>query len=429
MKITREQLSPSRVKLTIAVDAEALQDAEKVALNKLKKDVKVDGFRKGKAPIEVAKKNLDPNMLAEETVNNALSKAVAEAFISETIQVLDRPEVSIVKFVPASELEFTAEADMVPAVKLGKYKKLGLKKQPAPKVEQPEIDEVLGRVLGSMAEKKAVKRAAKLGDEVVIDFVGKKDGEAFDGGASQDYTLPLGSGSFIPGFEDAIVSHKANEAFDVPLTFPVDYQAKDLAGKEVVFEVTLKTVNEVIVPELTDDIAKKVGGFDTAKDLTADIKKEVTTQKTREQTEAQKDELVKKLIEKSDVEAPTVLVDDQIRSIEQDTTQNLMYRGQSLDQYIASKGYSDKQEWIDKEVREAAKLRVNASLVLAEVTKQEGIAATEQEVDAQIAELKKQYENNPDMAKRFDEPEIRQQIANRVLTDKTVDKLMEYNFA
>lgn len=427
MKITREQISKSRVKLTITVDADFLADAEKVALSKLKKDVKVDGFRKGKVPVEVVKKHINPNVLAEETVNNAMSKAVAEAFISEMIQVLDRPEVSILRFVPGSELEFSAEADMIPAVKLDNYKKLGLKKQAKPKVEQSEIDEVLDRVLGSMADKKEVKRAAKLDDEVVIDFVGKKDDVAFDGGTSNDYPLVLGSQSFIPGFEDAIVGHKAGDAFDIPLEFPKEYHSKDLAGQKVVFSVTIKSVNEIVAPELTDEIAKKVGGFEKAEELIADIKKELLSQKEREQSDALKDELVKKLIEKSDVEAPKVLVDDQMRSIEQDMTQNLMYRGQTLEQYIESKGFKDKDEWLDKEVRDAATLRVEASLVLAEATKAEKITATEAEVDAQIAELKQQYANNPDMAKRFDEPEIRQQIANRILTDKTVDKIMEYN--
>ena len=427
MNITREQLSKTRTKLTISVDATALADAEQVALVKLKKNLKVAGFRNGKVPISVAKKHIDPNALAQETAENAISKSVAEAFTSEQIQALERPEVEIVKFVPGKELNFTAEAEMIPAVTLGNYKKLTHKKKPSFKVEQPEIDEVLGRILGAMAQKTEVKRAAANGDEVVIDFAGKKDGEVFDGGKADDYTLQLGSNSFIPGFEEAIVGHVAGEEFDVPLTFPKDYQSKELAGQEVIFSVKLKTVTEIVTPELTDEIAAKAGEYTSAKDLLADIDRELSSQKEREYQNELKDELVKQLVEKSDVEAPKLLIDDQIQSIEQDMVQNLMYQGLSLDQYLEQKDFSSKEEWIEKEARVTAEFRVKAGLTLAELTKVEKVTASEDELKAQLSAMKQQYATRPEMNVRFDEPEVQREVANRLLTDKTLDRLVELN--
>ncbi|PID32769.1 trigger factor [Candidatus Saccharibacteria bacterium] len=427
MKIKRQQLSSTKVKLTIELDKAWLDDAEKVALTKLKKDLKAPGFRKGKVPVAVAKKQLDPNLLAQETAENAISKAVAKAFTDENIQALERPQVEMVSFVPGQELKFTAEALMIPEIKLGDYKKLKPAKRPAIKVEQKEVDEIIERILQQMAEKKPVKRAAKDGDEVTIDFVGKKDGKAFDGGTAKDYQLVLGSKSFIPGFEEAVVGHKVGDKFDAKLTFPKDYHAKNLAGAKVVFEVKLNKIQEVVTPKLTDEIAAKAGDYTSADELTSDIKSEIKRRKQAEQQDGLKDELIKKLIEKSQVDAPEILVEDQIRSIEQDLTQNLMYRGISFEDYLKQRDLKDRDAWVKAEARQLAEDRVKSGLIIGELTKAEKITATNQELEAQIAEFKKQYASQPEMAKRFDEPEVQREIANRLLSEKTIDRLVELN--
>lgn len=427
MNISREQLSKTRVKLTIDVDELELGDAEQVALTKLKKDLKVPGFRKGKVPIAVAKKNVDPNALAQEVVENAISKAVAEAFTQESIQVLERPEVEVTKFVPGSALTFTAEADIIPEVKLGNYKKLKVGKKPSFKVEKAEVDEVVGRILGQMSKKKEVKREAKEGDEVVLDFVGSKAGVEFDNGKAEDYTLKLGSNSFIPGFEEAIVGHKPNAEFDVPLKFPESYHAKELAGQDVVFGVKLKKIFEIEVPELTDEIAAKAGEYTSAKELLADIERELSSQKEREYTEELKNELVKQLIEKSDVEAPKLLIEDQVKSLEQDMVQNLMYQGLSLEQHLEQKGFATREEWIEKEAKSTAEMRIKGGLVLSELTKAEEITATDEELAAQINQMKQQYASQPEMSDQFTNPQVQREIANRLLTDKTTDRLVELN--
>ena len=427
MKTTVNQLSPTKVKLTIILNKTELEAAEQVALTKLAREVKVPGFRKGKVPASVAAKHVDPNLLAQQTADDALSKAVAEAFLAENIQALDRPEVELKKFIPAQEMEFTAEAEILPKITLGDYKKLGVKKS-EPTVAAADVTEVIERMRDGMSEKATVKRAAKDGDEVVIDFVGKKGDVPFEGGTAEGYELKLGSNSFIPGFEEGIVGKKSGETFDLTLKFPDEYHVPDLAGADVTFTTTLKEVRELSKPKLDDELAKKADKrLSTLKELKDDIKSELTKQKEREAIDAQKDKLVEKLIEVSEVPVPQILLDDQVRSIEQDMTQNLMYQGLTIEQYIANKKFDDREDWRKKEVIPAAEKRVKAGLVLAELSKVEKVEATADELAEHISLYKQQYANNPEMAKRFDEPEAQRDIANRLLTEKTVDKLVALN--
>ena len=426
MKTTVTHESDTRVKVVVAADHAELAAAEQVALKRLAKTVKVNGFRTGHVPLEIVKKHAELNALAQETLDAALNRAVAEAFLNNNLQVLARPEVEIKKYVPGELLEFTAEADVLPEVKLGDYKKLKAKKA-AVNVDKKEIDEVIERIQKGLSEKKEVKRAAKLGDEMVIDFVGKKDGKAFQGGTGKDYPLVLGSNSFIPGFEDALVGLKAGDTKDVKLAFPKDYHAKDLAGQDVVFEVAVKKVNSVKLPALDDKFAAKAGPFTSMEDLRKDIKAEIAAQAERKATDDLKDELVKQLVAKSTVSVPSVLRDDQIRSLEQDLRQNLMYRGRTLEQYFEEKGYADRDAWVKAEANDAADARIKAGLVLAQLSKELKIEATADELAAHINAYKQQYANNPKMAKHFDKPEAQREVANRLITEKTIDKLVELN--
>lgn len=426
MKTTVKKLSDTKVCLTITLGADELNAAEQVALTKMARDLKVPGFRKGKVPVSVAAKHVNPMALQEQVLDNALSKAVAEAFMNEKLQALERPSVEVKKFVPNQEVEFTAEATVVPPVKLGDYKKLKTKPQ-AVKVEAKDVDEIIERMQQNFVDKAEVKRAAREGDEAIIDFVGKKDGVAFDGGSAKDFALKLGGGQFIPGFEEGVVGHKAGEAFDLDLEFPKDYHAENLAGAKVVFSVTLHKVNELKLPELNDEFAAKCGPFTDVKELKADIKREITAQKEREAKEKLKDELVAELADSSKVALPELLIDDQLRSIEQDLMQNLSYRGLTMDSYLKTQGFKDKADWQKKEARPAAEKRVKAGLVLAELSKELGVEVSREELDRQISTFKQQYGKDAKLAARFDDPNVHRDIANRMITDKTIDKLVELN--
>ena len=425
MKTSVKYLSDTKVAVNVALGVSELKDAELAALNELGKDIKVPGFRKGKVPVSVVSKNVNPNVLAQKTLESALSKAVADAFISEKLQALDRPEVEVKKFVPGSELEFTAESEVMPKIKIGDYKNL---KSTAKKVSvtKKDIAEITDRLKKGFASKKTVQRPAKLTDEVNIDFEGKKDGIAFDGGKGEKYDLVLGSNSFIPGFEDGIIGKKTGETFDLKLTFPEDYHADNLKGAEVVFTTTINEIKEVVEPELNDELAAKAGPFKTVEELEDDIKREITKQKETEATEKLKDDLVAELVEKSTVPVPDVLLRDQMKLIEQDTNRNLMYRGMSIDDYIKSLKYKDKNDWLENEVRPIAEKRVKAGLLLAELSKVEKIEATENELLEKINQLGKQYPSE-DMRKHLKTPEVQRDVANRILTEKTVDRLVSLN--
>lgn len=426
MKTSVKYLSDTKVELTISLDKAELNDAEKVALTKMASKIKVPGFRQGKAPASVISRHVDPVSLAHQTLEDALSRAVAEAFLNEKLQALERPEVDVTSYEPGEKLEFTAEAEILPKVTLGDYKHLEVKR-PKITVSAAEVNEVLERLRKSLAEKKEVARPARLGDEVIIDFVGKKDDVAFQGGTGTDYPLALGSNSFIPGFEESVVGKKPGETFDIDLTFPEDYQAADLKGAAVTFTVTLKTISELEIPELSDDLAAKAGPFKTLAELKSDIKNELKKQKENEANEKLKDELVTKLVDISTVPVPDALLSDQTRSVEQDVTQNLAYRGVMLEQYLKDKGFDSRDKWLDEEVRPVAKKRVQAGLALAELSKAEKVTASTKEVEDHIDHYKQQYAKQPHMVVQFDQAETRRDIANRLLTEKTVDRLVELN--
>ncbi len=423
MKTSVKNMSDTKVSVTITVTKDELAAAEQVALHKLSKTVKAPGFRQGKVPASVAVKHVNPTALAEQTLDDALSKAVSEAFTSENIQALDRPQVEVKKYVPGQELEFVAEAEILPKITLGDYKKLGVKKTVG-KVATSDIDDIIERMRKGYAERVESKVAATEGDEVVLDFTGKRDGVAFDGGTAKDYTLELGSNQFIPGFEEAIVGHKAGDEFDIDLKFPEEYHSEALAGQPVVFSVVLKKVNSVVLPEVDDAFAAKAGPFKTVKELKDDIKRELVAGKEREADDTLKDELIAKLIEVSTIPVPEILVADQKRSIEQDMTQNLAYQGLTLDNYLGNKKLSY-EEWLDTEVKVAAENRVKAGLALAELSKIEKVTASDEELAAKINQYQQQYGNKSDQD--FTTPELQRDIANRLLTDKTIDRLVEIN--
>jgi trigger factor len=426
MKTSVKNVSETKVILTITLSKDDLAAAEQVALTKLAKELKVPGFRNGNVPVAVAAKHVNPEALGQQTLEDALSKGVAEAYTSEGIQALDRPAVEVKKFVPGQELEFTAETEIIPKITLGDYKKLKAKKGKI-SVAAKDVDEIIERMRAGFSEKKAIDRAAKNGDEVVIDFDGKKDDVAFDGGTAKDYSLTLGSNSFIPGFEEGIIGKKPGETFDLDLEFPKDYHAAELKGAKVVFTTTLNKVNEVVLPEVNDEFAAKAGPFTSVDELKADIKRELTQQKEREAGEQLKDELVNELIAASKIPVPEILLNDQMESIQRDMTQNLMYQGLSLDQYLEAQGFESKEKWLETEVKTSAEKRVQAGLMLAELSKVEKIEASTAELDEHIARYKEQYANNERMVAQFDTPEARRDIANRLLTEKTVDRLVELN--
>ena len=424
MKTKVKKISDSRVEITVTLDAKDLKAACEKAIERLAKEVKVEGFRKGKVPTKVAEKFIPENDINATAIDIAVRTTVIEAFQKESKSPLVVPNVNVTKYVPNESAEYVATADIIPEIKLGGYKQLKVKK-PAVKVTKKDVDEILNNLANSFAEKKVVKREAKLNDEVVIDFVGKKDDEAFDGGSAKDYKLVLGSETFIPGFEDGVVGHKVGDKFDLKLTFPKDYGVKDLAGAKVVFEVLLKQVNEITKAKIDDEMAKKCGPFKTLDELKKDIEKNLQTQNEYRAMENFKDELVKALVEKSTVSAPEILIDDQIKAIREDISRNAASRGMSFEDFLKANGKNLK-EW-EKEARELAEMRVKASLVLQTLAVEEKIKVADEEVAAKIAELKDVYKNSAEALKSLKNPNVKMEIKNRMIIEKTLEFLAKEN--
>lgn len=424
MKTKAKKLSDSQIEITITLDGKDLKKYEEKALEQLVKEVSVTGFRKGKVPVDIAKKFIPENDISKSTADIAVRETILPAFMENSKQPLVLPNATVTKYVPGELLEYTATAEVLPEVKLGDYKKLGVKRAKV-EITAKDIDGVLENLASSFAEKKVTKRAAKLTDEVIIDFVGKKDGEAFDGGSAKDYKLVLGSGTFIPGFEDGVVGHEPGDKFELKLTFPKDYAVKDLAGAKTTFEVLLKQINEITKPAIDDELAKKCGPFDDLKALKEDIKKNLAAQTEHQNLEKYKNDLVEALVKKSKVTAPEILVSDQMRIMRDDVNRNAASMGLDFVKYIERAGETP-ESW-EKKARKVAEERVKGSLVLQNLALAEKITVSDEESAAKIAELREVYKKSPEALKSLKDPNVKGDIHNRMIIEKTLDYLVKVN--
>ena len=424
MKVSTKKLSDTSVEIKVVLDKNDLKEAEEKAVARLAKEVKIEGFRKGKAPLDIAKKNINPNDLASVSLDIAVRTTVPKAFEEGKSTPLMIPNVEVTKFVPGETVEYTAKADILPEVKLGDFKKLGVKKEDV-KVAEKDVKEILENIQNAYAEKKPAKKKAEMGDEVIIDFEGSLDGEKFEGGAAKNFTLGLGSHQFIPGFEEGIVGHESGDRFDLELTFPKDYHADNLAGKKTVFNVLVKQVNETIKPALDDELAKKCGPFKNIDELKADIKKNLEVQNNAKAEEKFKDDLVNKLVEKSTVSAPEIMIKDQLNAIKRDIEANAARQGLHFEDYLKQTGQTE-EDW-EKMARDIAEKRVKASLCLQILARDEKIEVEDDLVDAKINELREVYKKSKEALQNLKDPNVRQDIKNRMTIEKTLNYLVEVN--
>ena len=424
MKTTVKKLSDTKIEIKITLDAKDLAPAREKAIEQLAKEVKVEGFRKGKVPVDVAAKFIPENDLSEATLDFAVRMTALQAFTDNKQSPIAIPQINLIKYVPGETVEYTATADVLPEVKLCDYKNLKVKMETAT-VADKDVEDVLNNISKSYAEKKAVKRAAKEGDEVIIDFVGKKDGEAFKGGTAKDYRLPLGSHTFIPGFEEGIVGHEPGDKFDLKLTFPKDYGMKDLAGAKTVFEVLLKQVNEVENAKLDDELAKKCGPFKTIAELKKDIKKNLEIQNNYRLEEKYKDDLIHAVVEKSKIPTPEILVKDQLHLIEDDITRNAASHGVTFEDYLIETGQT-REDW-EKSATRTAEARVKASLALQIIARDNKITVKDELVEAKLAELRDVYKKSPEALKNLKDPNVILDIKNRLIIEETINFLVKAN--
>ena len=423
MKSTKNVLSTS-IEFTVELDSNDLEPARLKALERLARDIKIPGFRNGKAPANVVEQHVNPNDLANTTLDLAVRRIIPELFTKAKVTPISIPHVDIKKYVPGEMAELTISADIMPEVTLGKYDKLKASREERV-VSEEDIEDVLNRIAESYAEPSVVKRAAKKGDEVIIDFVGKKDGKAFDGGTAKDHHLRLGSGAFIPGFEDGVVGHEVGNKFDLNITFPKEYPVSDLAGQPVVFEVLLKQVSEVKTPKIDDELAKKSGAFATLKELRADIKKNLQAQADHEAEDKYKDDLLAELVDNSKTEAPKTLVDEQTQHIQEDMMRNMKARGMTVEDFLKTNKQTE-AEWL-ADVRKAAERRVISSIIIQKLADELKVEVAKEEVEKQAAEMRAVYRNDENAVKQLSDPRVISSIHNRMRINRTMDILVELN--
>ena len=423
MKVTTTNLSPTKLKLAVeAVEADLLP-IKKHVLKHFATSVKIPGFRQGAAPEALVEKHVEQRALMDEFLEHAINDVYRKVIDGEKLRPVGQPQVSVKKFVPYTLLGFEAEQEVIGQIKLPNYKAITLVK-PKVEVTASEVSDVLKNMQSRMAEKSEVARAIKNGDEAVIDFAGSDlKGEPIAGAEGKDYPLIIGSGSFIPGFEGELVGLKVGDAKEFKITFPADYQAKELQAKKVNFKVDIKKVSEVIEPKLDDSFASKSGPFKTLAELKADIKKQLLAEKQWQSERDYEGQLVKKIADKSSVAIPGSLIDEQVQRSEDEEKRNLAYRGQTWEEHLKDEGVTEAQH--RERNRPEAEERVKASLVLSEISEQEKVDVTPAELEERINILKEQY-TDPTMREELDKPENRQDIAARILTEKTLAKLKNY---
>ena len=424
MRVTKETISENKIKLTIEVEAGKLALASDAVYAKLAPSVKVPGFRPGKAPKNIVEKEIGTERYEAEILDIVLPQTYYDAVISEKLEVVGSPEVKVLKFVRNGGLTYEATVEIMPEIKLPDIDKIQVKREKI-HVTDKEIQEVLLDLAKQLSKTAKVERPAKTGDKVELDFEGFVGGVPFEGGKSLNHPLVLGSGQFIPGFEDQVVGMKAEEDREIKVSFPKDYHSESLKGKEATFKVKLHYVEEIILPEITDEFATQVGPF---KDLTAlktDVEKQLTYTKEVQERRRVEDEILGKLVEKAKFAAPSTLVSQEQERMLNEAESNLAGQGIGLAQYLEM--VKKTQEDLKDEMKPEAEKRVKVGIVLTEIAKGGGYTATEKEVKESIARKLEMY-NGPEKKQAedyFKTHEAKHQIENSVIGQKVLDYLYE----
>jgi trigger factor len=424
MKTIRENISENKIKLTIEVEAGKLALASDAVYTKLAPSVKVAGFRPGKAPKNIVEKEIGKEQFEAEILDIILPESYYEAVISEKLDVVGSPEVKVIKFVPTDGLTYEAVVEIMPEIKLPDLKKIQVKRQPV-KIVDKEITEVLDDLSKQLGKTAKVDRAAKMGDKVEIDFEGFIGGVPFEGGKSQNHPLTLGSGQFIPGFEDQLVGMKAEDEREIDVSFPTDYHSENLKDKKATFKVKLHQVEESVLPEINDTFASQVGPFKDLAALKEDIKKQLIYTKEIQERRRVEDEILESLVAKTKFLAPEALVHQEQHRLLHDAESNLAGQGIGLEQYLEM--IKKSKEDLEVEMKPEAEKRVKVGLVLTEIAKEGDYSATDKEIKESISRKLEVY-NGPEKEqaeKYFETPEAKHQIENSVVGQKVLDYLYE----
>ena len=399
MSLQVEKMEKNMAKLTIEVAAEDLEKAMQNAYQKAKGRISIPGFRKGKAPRKMIEQMYGKGVFLEDAVNALIPEHYSKALAECELEIVSQPTIDITQAEPGKAFIFTAEVTVKPEVTLGDYKGVEV-----PKTEITVTDEDVEAELKKEQEKNSrtisvEDRAAQLNDIVTIDFEGSVDGVPFDGGQATEYPLTLGSNTFIPGFEEQLVGAKVGDDVDVKVTFPEEYQAKELAGKEAIFKCAVKKIEAKELPELDDDFAKDVSEFDTLAEYKEHVKTNLEDKKANEAKRAKEDAAVDKVIENAQMDIPEAMLMTQCRQMLDDFSRRMQSQGLSMDQYFQFTGMT--ADKMMEDMKPQALKRIQTRLVLEKVAEVENIQPTEEEVNEEISKMAEAYKMEADKLKEL----------------------------
>ena len=394
MSLQVEKLEKNMAKLTIEVSAEDLDKAMEKAYQKQKSRISLPGFRKGKAPRKMIESMYGKGVFMEDAVNSLVPQEYTKALGECDLEIVSQPEINVTQMEPGKALIFTADVAVKPEVTLGDYKGVEVPKSEIA-VTDEEVDAEVKKEQDKNARTVAVEdRAAANGDITTIDFDGFVDGVAFEGGKGTDYALTLGSGTFIPGFEDQLVGANTGDHVEVKVTFPEEYQAKELAGKEAVFQCDVKKIETKEVPELDDEFAKDVSEFDTLAEYKEDVKKKLTEKKEKEARTAKENAAVDKAIENAQMDIPELMTKTECRQMMDDFSRRMQQQGLSMEQYFQFTGQS--MDKMMEDMKPQALKRIQTRLVLEKVAEAENIQPSEEEITEEIQKMADAYKMEAD---------------------------------
>ena len=394
MSLQVEKLEKNMAKLTIEVSAEDLDKAMEKAYQKQKSRISLPGFRKGKAPRKMIESMYGKGVFMEDAVNSLVPQEYTKALGECDLEIVSQPEINVTQMEPGKALIFTADVAVKPEVTLGDYKGVEVPKSEIT-VTDEEVDAEVKKEQDKNARTVAVEdRAAANGDITTIDFEGFVDGVAFEGGKGTDYALTLGSGTFIPGFEDQLVGANTGDHVEVKVTFPEEYQAKELAGKEAVFQCDVKKIETKEVPELDDEFAKDVSEFDTLAEYKEDVKKKLTEKKEKEARTAKENAAVDKAIENAQMDIPELMTKTECRQMMDDFSRRMQQQGLSMEQYFQFTGQS--MDKMMEDMKPQALKRIQTRLVLDKVAEAENIQPSEEEITEEIQKMADAYKMEAD---------------------------------
>ena len=422
MTTTFEKLSSNKVKLGFVVEPEKFNEGLKKAYNKLKGRIQIPGFRKGKAPMRVIENHYGESIFYEDALDAIFPELYEAALKEHDVHVVDRPELDVEQIGRGKELKFSVEVFVRPDVELGQYKNLGIVKT-VDEVTDDDVNAEIERARERSARwVEITDRPAKLDDQVNIDYAGFDGDEQFDGGTAQNHELILGSGSFIPGFEDQLVGAKVGDELDVNVTFPEQYHAENLAGKPVVFKVKVNGIREKELPAVDDDFVTEVSETaNNVEEYKAEIRERLEKAADERGEAAFENEVIETICENAKVDIPDAMVENQIDNMLRDMEMRMMYQGMKLDDYLKYTGQTKEQ--MREMYKPQAEERVLSQLVIEAVKKAENIEATDEEIDAEIAKYAEQSNIEVEKFKENLSDSDREYFAEAAAVRKTIDFL------